>query len=284
MSIDQKSFDKEYFYNVCLGSEEFKKSNGLKLHPKVKSMIDSLNIKPSMDILDIGCGRGDAALYAARKAKSVTGIDYSTQGIRIANKIKRSYPKKIQAKTKFFIMKATNLDFQANSFDLILLIDVLDHLNSNEQERMLKDISRILKNDGIVYVHTCANKVLLSHTYKYHIYPMNKILTGLDKIIKNTNYESLPRNPRTKEQAHQHINETDYFTLKEIFGKYNFRGKISSEVGFIKEGSSIRTKIYNFLITFYPLSKKFPLCYFYAGSFVCKFKLVKKPFGRDRNH
>lgn len=276
MSIDQKSFDKNYFYNICLGSDEFKKTGGRKLHPKVKSMIDAIGIRSSMNVLDIGCGRGDITLYVAKRAKSVTGIDYSTEAIKIANRIKKKYPPKIKGKTKFYVMSATDLNLKENSFDLILLIDIFDHLSIKEQEKMLNAIVKLLKVGGEIYLKTCANKILLSQTYKYHIYPINQILTKIDKVLKNTYYEGLPTNPRTHEQMHQHINESEYFRLKKILNKHGFEGKISCEVGFLKEGENIRTHVYNFLITLYPLSKYFPLSYFYAGSFTAKFKLIKK--------
>lgn len=269
MSINQKIFDKDYYYNICLGSEEFKKSGGVLLHKKVKQMIDKLEVTKTMNVLEIGCGRGDTALYIARKVNSVHAIDYSMDGISIAKNIQKKYSKEIQKKVTFAVMKATDLAFKNDQFDLVLLIDVIDHLNKKEQEKTLKEISRVLKKDGRFFIRTCANSILLSYTYKYYIYPVNRLLTWLDKKIKHTDYASLPQDPRTKEQKRQHINEPDYYTLRRLFKKYLFSGTIHAEVGFLKEGSGIRTNLYNFAITLYPFSQYFPLNILFTGSFIC---------------
>jgi ubiquinone/menaquinone biosynthesis C-methylase UbiE len=269
MSINQKIFDKDYYYNICLGSEEFKNSGGILLHKKVKQMIDKLEVAKTMNVLEIGCGRGDTALYIARKVNSVHAIDYSLEGIRIAKNIRKKYPKEIQKKIKFAVMKATDLAFKNDQFDLVLLIDVIDHLNKKEQEKTMKEISRVLKKNGKLFIRTCANSILLSFTYKYYIYPVNRLLTWLDKKIKHIDYASLPQDPRTREQKRQHINEPDYYKLQTLFKKYRFSGSIHSEVGFLKERSGIRTDLYNFAIAFYPFSKYYPLNILFTGSFIC---------------
>ncbi len=276
MSVNPKTFDKDYYYNVCLGSEEFKKSGGLTLHPNVKKMIDSIALSKDMEILEIGCGRGDTALHIAKKVKSIIGIDYSSEAIKIAKKIQKKYPKRIQEKSKFLIMDATRLKFEDNSFDLVLLIDTLDHLAIQEQEKMFKEISRVLKSGGKIFLRTCTNRILLNITFPYYIYPLNKILTWVDQKMKRISYAPLPKNPRTPEQEYQHINEPDYFQLQKLFKKFQLKGKIESQVGFLKAGSNIRTLFYNFAITFYPLSKYYPLNVFFASSFICNLKVYKK--------
>jgi ubiquinone/menaquinone biosynthesis C-methylase UbiE len=275
MSIHPKIFDKDYYYNICLGSEEFKKSGGREIHPKIKKMIDHLSLTSEMDILEIGCGRGDTALYIASKVRSVTAIDYSPDAIRIAKDIRKKHTPPIQKKTKFSVMEATKLSFKNNSFDFILIIDTLDHLNRKEQEKMFKEINRIIKSDGTIFIRTCSNRILLSHTYRYYTYPLNRLLTWVDKKIKNVDYDSLPKDPRTKEQKQQHINEPDYFKLKKLFNKFSLTGEIKGEPGFLKEEISIRSNIYNFIVTLHPLSQYFPLHIFFANSFICKLKPQK---------
>lgn len=269
MSINQKNFDKKYYYEICFGSEDFKQSKGLKVAPRIKHMIDALNLSKSMDVLEIGCGRGDTALYIAKKVNSVSAIDYSKDGIKIANEIKKNYPKKIQDKTKFYVMDASKLKFKKESFDYVILIDTIEHLNTKEQIRMLNEIQRVLRPNGKLFVRTCTNKILNDFTYKYYSYPVNIFLTWIDKLIKGKNYDSLPKNPRSKEQKKQHINESTYFTLKELFNKTNFSGNIESEIGFLKEGNSQRTRLYNFAIALFPISKHFPLNVFFTSSFIC---------------
>ena len=275
MSIDSKVFDKNYYYNICLGSDEFKNSGGLRLHARVKKIIDSLPLKKPMNVLEIGCGRGDTSLYIAKKVNYVTGIDYSSAAIKIAKSIQKKYPEKIQKRSKFLVMDATKLSFPDDSFDFVLLIDTIDHLDSIEIKKMFREISRILKKDGFLFVRTCTNRILLTRVYPYYIYPLNKLLTYMDKKIKRIEYKSFAKNPRTLEQEVQHINEPDYFSLKSLFNQFKFRGKINGEIGFLKEITGLRSKIYNFVVTLSPISKYFPLNIFFIGSFTCLLKNKK---------
>ena len=41
-SVDPKIYDKKYYLNVCLGSEEFKKSNGRIIHDRWKNYLKNL--------------------------------------------------------------------------------------------------------------------------------------------------------------------------------------------------------------------------------------------------
>jgi ubiquinone/menaquinone biosynthesis C-methylase UbiE len=227
-----------------------------------------------MRVLEIGCGRGDFALYLAKNVKSITGIDYSASAIRIAKGIQKKYPQKIQKKSNFFVMNATQLAFKDNSFDLILLIDTFDHLDSEEQIKLFKEITRVLKNGGKLYMRTCTNRYLLCYTYKYYTYPVNRLLTSIDKTIKRTHYDSLPIEPRPKEE--KHVIESTYIQIRRLFKQFHFEGTIRGEPGFSKEGNGLRTKLYNFVLTLSPLSKYFPLSIFFAYTFICNMQLHKK--------
>lgn len=268
MSIDSKIFDRNYYYNICLGSEEFKKSNGSTLNQKVKNMIDELELKQYMRVLEIGCGRGDTSLYIAKKVNSVVGIDYSKDAIKIASALRTKFSKKIRAKTKFYRMKANKLiKFGDDEFDFVIFIDTWDHLDNKELEETMSEIKRVLKPKGRLFIKTCSNKILLNLTYKYYIYPLNKLITSIDKKIRGVEYESLLKNPRTKEAKIQHINEPNYFYLRKIFKEFMFNGKIKSQTGFLTDDKGIRSKIYNYIVTLYPVSKFFPLSIFFAGTF-----------------
>jgi ubiquinone/menaquinone biosynthesis C-methylase UbiE len=267
--IDPKIYNKEYYLNICLGNDEFIKSGGKRLHPKVLSLISKIPVTKNMKILDIGCGRGDIALYLAKKAEKVIGIDYSQDAIEIANLTKSNFSSAIQKKTEFKVMNAKKLLFENNSFDLILCIDVFEHLYPAEVQIMLRQIKRVLKPNGFLFVHTGTNRILNDFTYKYYIRPMNIILTKIDQIIKQKTYPPLPSDPRTVYEKEQHVNEPTYYYLKDLFKKFNFDGKINVEVGCIKTGNKLRTKIYNFLVAFYPFSKLFPLSIIFGWSFIC---------------
>jgi ubiquinone/menaquinone biosynthesis C-methylase UbiE len=51
-----------------------------------EELIQSLNIKPGMDVLDLGCGDGTTALPSARLGATVTGIDIAENLVAAGNK------------------------------------------------------------------------------------------------------------------------------------------------------------------------------------------------------
>lgn len=273
--VDPKIYDKNFYLTECLGSEEFTKSNGKKLHLRVKKMLEGLKITKNMTVLDIGCGRGDITLFLAKDAKVCVGIDYSKDAIEIAKDAAKKFPKSIREKVNFKVMDAKKLDFPDNYFDLIINIDVLEHLYKEEADLSIKEIKRVLKKDGILFLRTVTNKTLYDLTYIYYIRPMNLLLTAIDKKIKKVDYNSFPKDPRIPTEKIQHVNEPTFFYLFNLFKKYKFEGNIKIEIGYIKEVKNFKTKIYNFLIALYPVSKLFPLNLFFGWAFLCTMRNKK---------
>ncbi|MDO8660121.1 MAG: class I SAM-dependent methyltransferase [Candidatus Parcubacteria bacterium] len=271
-SIDPKIYDKNYYLTVCPGSQEFKESGGKKLFPRLKTLLRQITINKSTRILDVGCGRGDIALYLGKNAKEAIGVDYSREAIKLANSAKKNFSLSIQKKVNFKVMNVKTLFFPDNYFDVVICIDVLEHLYKKEAEIAMQEIKRVLKKDGILFLQTGINKLLYDFVYKYYIFPVNKIVTKIDQFVRRINYKSLPKDPRTTDEKEQHVNEPTYFYLKNLLKKFGFKGEIKTEIGYIKPVKSIKTIIYNFLIAFYPLSSIYPLSVIFAWIFVCNLK------------
>ncbi len=273
--VNPKIYDKEYYLNICLGSAEFKKNKGKYIHPTWENYLKDLPINKDSKILDVGCGRGDIAIHLAKKAKLVIGIDYSKDGISIANKIREGLDKSIQKKTKFKIMDIKKIYFPNNYFDTVICIDVLEHLYKTEAEKAMQEISRVLKKNGTLFVHTGPNKILYDIVYKWYVLPLNRLLTKLDQIFKRRKYNPLPSDPRIPIEKIQHVNEPTYFYLKKLFKKHNFEGKLQVKIGYLKPVRSLRTHIYNAIIAMYPLSKIYPLNTLFGWAFIAELKKSK---------
>lgn len=274
-SISSKIYDKKYYLTVCPGAEEFKKSGGKKLHLRLERLLQQLTIGKTTKILDVGCGRGDIALYLGRNSKEAIGIDYSKEAIELANSARVNFPLYIQKKVHFKIMNIKTLSFPSNYFDVVICIDVLEHLYKKEVEGTMLEIKRVLKKNGVFFLQTGINRLLYDFVYKYYIFPVNKIVTKIDKFVRRINYESLPKDPRTIDEKRQHVNEPTYFYLRNLLRKFRFEGKIKTEIGYIKPIKSLKTIIYNFIIAFYPISLIYPLSIIFGWIFVCKLKNIK---------
>lgn len=93
-------------------------------------------------VLDIGCQRGGYSFNLKKIGLDVTAIDISLGYVKQA-KAKVKDLKSAQADTEF-------LPFKNETFDTIILSEILEHVTS--EKKVVKEIYRLLKDNGLVYV------------------------------------------------------------------------------------------------------------------------------------
>jgi ubiquinone/menaquinone biosynthesis C-methylase UbiE len=105
-------------------------------------------------ILDLGSGFGQSAIKAAKLARKVIGVEIDTELIIVASRIVKE--KKI--KNVFFVNAnlERKLNFKNNYFDKVIFLDVLEHLDKREE--ILKEVRRILKPKGLLFVGVPNNQ------------------------------------------------------------------------------------------------------------------------------
>jgi 2-polyprenyl-3-methyl-5-hydroxy-6-metoxy-1,4-benzoquinol methylase len=141
----QRQYSKEYF----TGDEtrnaytDYKKSKPLITKNMMKYIRELKKVKPGGKLLDIGCALGYFVEIAQSNGYDAHGIDPSEYAIKEASS---------QVKDKLQQGTLDTVNLPDNSFDIITMLDVFEHLNDPESE--LKEISRILKPDGIILIAT----------------------------------------------------------------------------------------------------------------------------------
>jgi ubiquinone/menaquinone biosynthesis C-methylase UbiE len=97
-------------------------------------------------VLDIACGEGYGANLLAEEAKTVIGIDKDESTIRAA---KDKYSK---TNLRFETGLATKIPLPDAFFDIVISFETIEHIG--EHDEMLKEIKRVLKEDGLFIVST----------------------------------------------------------------------------------------------------------------------------------
>lgn len=92
------------------------------------------------DVLELATGPGMIAKHIAPSAKSVTATDFAPKMIEAAKK--GSVPDNVS----FEVADATNLRYQNDSFDLVVIANALHIIP--EPEKALAEIDRVLKANG----------------------------------------------------------------------------------------------------------------------------------------
>ncbi len=101
-------------------------------------------------ILDIGTGTGKM-LEILSKEKNVSCIGADTS----ADMLHEAKEKLINTDTKLYLIKAgKTLPFKQDSFDYITFCSVLFHLKNDAMVKLLADAMKLLKNNGVIIVHT----------------------------------------------------------------------------------------------------------------------------------
>lgn len=95
-------------------------------------------------VLDVACGEGYGSFIMADVAGSVIGVDISEEAVRHASSIY------VKQNLNFVQGCATQLDFLANSFDVVVSFETIEHLV--EQREMLAEIKRVLHPDGVLII------------------------------------------------------------------------------------------------------------------------------------
>ncbi len=111
----------------------------------VKDQIQSL-LPDTQSILDIACGGGFLANELAKYYSDVHGVDASETSLETAKKFDQT--KKVQ----YQYADAYNLPFENETFDVVCLMDFLEHVERPEE--IILEASRVLKPKGLMFYHT----------------------------------------------------------------------------------------------------------------------------------
>ncbi len=103
-------------------------------------------------ILDIGCWTGQFEQLILKDAKEIVAIDPGKEAIQ--------YAKKRLPKVKFITGTLDTVALQKNSFDVVFLLDVIEHLPENTEVETLKKIHSLLKQKGYLIITTPNNHLL----------------------------------------------------------------------------------------------------------------------------
>lgn len=95
-------------------------------------------------VLDAACGSGYGTYIIAQNAQSATGIDISEEAVEFC---KENYKRENLCYKR---MSAADMQFADNEFDVVISFETIEHLPFELQKAFLKEITRVLKEDGIL--------------------------------------------------------------------------------------------------------------------------------------
>lgn len=139
-------------------------------------------------ILDFGCGSGIFVSELQEKGYDVHGVDISAEAIKFGE---------LRGIKNLSIQDSHRLDFPDASFDVVLSLDVLEHLE--DESWAIREVYRILKPGGKFMVMVPAYMFLwgvqdeVAHHYRrYTLNKLEKVISrnGDFKFIKSSYFNS----------------------------------------------------------------------------------------------
>ncbi|HEU4401404.1 MAG TPA: class I SAM-dependent methyltransferase [Candidatus Polarisedimenticolia bacterium] len=100
-------------------------------------------------VLEIGCGFGATAFQVGAGRNEVFGVDTAPIAVEVATELAAGRPN-----FRFAVMDAAHLEFPDGHFDAAYSIDMLEHLHPDDVLVHLREVHRVLKEDGFYFVKT----------------------------------------------------------------------------------------------------------------------------------
>ncbi len=123
---------------------------------RLSHIVDSLEVKEGIDVLDLGCGTGVLFDLLRRKvgpSGSVTGVDFSIQMVRKAH---QNFP---FVNVNVVDADTVMLPFADSTFDMAVVFSAFPHFS--DQQSAISETHRVLKPKATFYIiHLISSKEL----------------------------------------------------------------------------------------------------------------------------
>ncbi len=183
-----------------------------------------LRLEPGQKLLDIGCGWGGLARYAAeRYGVSVVGITLSPQQVELAREICKGMDISIQLQDY--------RDVQG-SFDRVVSIGMFEHVGGRNYDPFMDSVQRVLKPDGLFLLHTIGSEIEVKHADPWlqkYIFPGSRlpsavqITRSMEMKFRLEDWQNLGPNYNLTLRAWLENFEKNWHGLREKYGDGFFR-------------------------------------------------------------
>ena len=224
--VSPELYTEEYFTTACEGYDEFLTTEGQQLSRRLAAAFDLATVAPGMQVLDVGCGRGEILLHCAELGADVYGIDYAPVALQLTKRLLEKAQQDTEKETSkneggigVSLADAKHLPFPDGYFDRVLMFDVVEHLHPWELHQAMEEIHRVLKPNGRFIIHTAPN--IWYDRYAYPIVRQFRRILG-----QGAEYPKNPREFLVDHNQDVHVNEQSWWSLKQALKAAGFSGKV----------------------------------------------------------
>jgi cyclopropane-fatty-acyl-phospholipid synthase len=190
---------------------------------KLDLICQKLRLKPGMTVLDIGCGWGGFAGWAAEKYDvSVLGITVSQEQVKFARQACKGLDVKIELH-----------DYRdlRDTFEHIVSIGMFEHVGSKNYKKFMKMVF-CLKSDGLFLLHTIAGNTTVHTTDPWigkYIFPNSmlpsarQISSAAERVLILEHWHSFGHYYDQTLMAWQHNFTKNWAKIKDMYDERFYR-------------------------------------------------------------
>lgn len=143
---------------------------------KLELVCQKIGVYPGMRILELGCGWGSFAKYAAEKyGAQVLGVTVSKEQVALGMELCKGLPVELRLQDYREVQ---------GQYDAVISIGVMEHVGYKNYRSYMGVVDRCLKEDGIAFVHTIGSNLSVTSadpfSHKY-IFP-NGMLPSIAQL------------------------------------------------------------------------------------------------------
>jgi ubiquinone/menaquinone biosynthesis C-methylase UbiE len=209
-AVSADRYDRDYFLHGCMGADAWRESHGARIDGLYPGMLGLAGMRPGDRVLDVGTGRGEllrAAIEAG--AAEAVGVDYSPAAIELANETIAASG--LQDRVRGVVADAREMPVPDRHFDLVTMLDVVEHLSHGELREALIETRAKLRPGGRIFIHTMPSPLIYQVTYR------------LQRVLVPWRLRTWPADPRNDFEHAMHVNEQRIGTLRGALRQAGFR-------------------------------------------------------------
>jgi len=190
------------FWDKKISDEKIKLFKSLIYIHKNNVVVDLLHCSRGK-LLDVGFGYGVLEDLLVKQAPELDlfGIDISERAIREI---------RFRVRGKFVVANAKKIPFNESFFDYVIALDVLEHFQINELKGVLKEVLRVLKNNGWFVVSVPLNESEDDKISNRHLVTFTE--SSIKEVLDKCNFKV--------ERIEELYAFRNFYFLKSLFAKY----------------------------------------------------------------